>query len=332
MNTVGDPVSFPNKDGVLLSGILHAPARPSRSAVILLSPGMKSRVAPHRLYNRMAAAFAADGYYVLRFDFHGLGDSDGTLGLARVAELYGSIQLGRYVPDTLAAVEFLRRTCGVDRIVAGGLCGGAITGLLAASTSADVHGLLGLGLPVVLDTPGADKYRFMTHGQLNRLRSRYFRKLLDVRAWLRLLTFRSEFRLLLKSLKAKRAPKPAAVDPASPGAPTDNTNPLFAPAFLGMAASRRPMLLVFSEMDRLWWEFEEKFLNRHREQLAQHDSGVDILMIKGANHVFTLEAWQIELIDHSRQWLARHFPVAPAAVGVRIPGDALEGAVAVPHK
>jgi hypothetical protein len=92
------------------------------------------------------------------------------------------------------------------------------------------------------------------------------------------------------------------------------------------------MLLVFSEMDRLWWEFEEKFLNRHREKLAQHESGVDILMIKGANHVFTLEAWQIELIDHIRQWLARHFPAATASVGVRIPGDALDGAVAVPHK
>jgi uncharacterized protein len=329
MNTVGEPVSFPNKDGVRLSGMLHAPSGPSKTAVILLSPGMKSRVAPHRLYNRMAAGFVEDGYYVLRFDFHGLGDSDGLLGLRRVPELYGSIQLGRYVPDTLAAIQWLRETRGVERVVVGGLCGGAITGLLAASASSHVDGLLGLGLPVILDTPGADPYQFMTQGQRDRLRSRYLRKLIDPKSWLRLLTFKTDLRLLAKTMRRAPAAKaaPAPEGPASAGTP-DNTNPRFAPAFLGMARSRRPMLLVFSEMDRLWWEFEEKFLNHHRDTVAASD--VDIVMIKGANHVFTLEVWQLELLDRSRQWLAQHFPVGAGPVSVPRPGGTLEP-VAVPH-
>ena len=188
---------------------------------------------------------------------------------------------------------------------------------------------------MILDTPGADRYQFLTQGQKDRLRSRYVRKLLDPKSWLRLLTFKSDLRLLLKSWAPKPAPKttptPAGADADTPAGPTDNTNPLFAPAFLGMAESRRPMLLVFSEMDRLWWEFEEKFLNRHREAIAQHGPGVDIVMIKGANHVFTLEVWQLELLDRSRRWLARHFPAAGGSVSLRTPSDTLDRAVAVPH-
>ena len=87
---------------------------------------------------------------------------------------------------------------------------------------------------------------------------------------------------------------------------------------------------LFSEMDRLWWEFEEKFLNRHRDALARHGAGVDIVMIKGANHVFTLEVSQLELLDRSRQWLARHFPAAGGSVSLGTTSAALHRAEAVP--
>ena len=45
----------------------------------MLSPGIKMRVGPERLYRRMSEAFVAQGYSVFRFDYHGLGDSEGTL-------------------------------------------------------------------------------------------------------------------------------------------------------------------------------------------------------------------------------------------------------------
>ena len=74
------PITFPNQDGLRLFGMLHQPAVPREGAetVLILSPGVKMRVAPHRLYNKLAERFVAMGYTVLRFDFHGLGDSEGT--------------------------------------------------------------------------------------------------------------------------------------------------------------------------------------------------------------------------------------------------------------
>src|SRR5215204_5779178 len=129
MNARTIPVSFPNKDGLRLFGILHMPerVRAEGTAILLLSPGVKMRVAPHRLYNKMAARFVAHGYPVLRFDFHGLGDSEGDAPETLLADLYGATQVGRFVADTTAAMDWMQRNHAVTRFVAAGLCGGALT-------------------------------------------------------------------------------------------------------------------------------------------------------------------------------------------------------------
>ena len=85
-------------------------------AVVLLSPGVKTRVAPHRLYNKMAAALTAQGFTVLRFDFYGLGDAEGDVPLRLLRDLYGSVALGRYVNDTKDALDWLARTHGYTRV------------------------------------------------------------------------------------------------------------------------------------------------------------------------------------------------------------------------
>ena len=75
-------VQFVNPQGLQLVGIVHEPPpeRRSRVGVILLSPGVKNRVAPHRLYVKMAERLLRRGLWVLRFDFYGLGDSEGRIG------------------------------------------------------------------------------------------------------------------------------------------------------------------------------------------------------------------------------------------------------------
>jgi alpha/beta superfamily hydrolase len=317
------PVTFRNRRGQQLFGIVHAPAdgAPSDLAVILLSPGVKTRVAPHRLYNKLAEMLADCGCWVLRFDFYGLGDSEGTIGERLLIDLYASVALGRYVEDTWDAMDWMRSAYGVERFVLSGLCGGALTGALAAPSRPDVAGLLALGLPVMVTGSNLDRYKFMTTGQLTHLRKGYIRKLLSLKAWLRLLSFRSDFRLIWQSLRRGRrtappAGVPSAASPAGP-APEDagNANPLFPPAFLTLLNERRPMLLLFSEMDRLWWEFDEKFLGAHRAAIEAHRDRVEIGIVPGANHVFTLEEWQDDVLQRGRVWMQRHFgrPSQPAA-------------------
>lgn len=310
------PVQFANGSGHKLHGIVHLPELSirKRTAILLLSPGVKMRVAPHRLYRKMADSYSALGYPVLRFDFHGLGDSEGDVREPILADLYASIQVGRYVDDTICATTWMEETYGADRIVLAGLCGGAITGLLAARSDGRVAGLLGLGIPVILDAPGADPSRFLTQGELKRRERGYLNKLVNPKAWLRLLTFRSDYRVIWRIIVRKLAPSirdgngphdlaadPVALDHA------DNTNPLFAPAFFQFIENGGRALFIFSGSDRLGWEFHEKFELRHKRRLEGLNSSYTIANIAQANHILSMPIWQQQMLHMSQQWLQEHF-------------------------
>lgn len=305
------PVTFTNRDGVRLFGIMHRPAVPRDGAetILILSPGVKMRVAPHRLYNKLADRFVALGHTVLRFDFHGLGDSEGGAPEALLADFYGATQLGRYVDDTVAAMDWMQRIHGSRRFIAAGLCGGALTGLLTAARDPRIVALFGISMPVILDGSERDAGQHMTAAQLEDTRWGYLRKLRpsEWHSWVRLLSFRSDYRMIARALlKPLRGgigrPQPVTGN-AADSAPTDNTNPLFAPAFSRMVATSRPVLLVFGESDRLYWEFQEKFMQRHQSAIARYSKWYQVQVIPRANHIFSSTEWQEDLFAHCFAWL-----------------------------
>jgi alpha/beta superfamily hydrolase len=306
------PVTFRNKSGHRLFGILHRPAHPcaSGTAILLLSPGVKMRVAPHRLYLDMAERFVALGYTVLRFDFYGLGDSEGDVHEEYLADLYGAVQVGRYIHDTIAAMDWMQSTHGTTKFIVSGLCGGAITGLLAAVKDPRIVGLLGLAIPVILDGSRIDFNKYMTDAQLNATRDGYLGKLASPgawRSWIRFLTFQSDYKMIARSLvkpvlaKLRRA-EPMTAVPA-PSEPADNTNPYFAPAFRHMVSTARPVYLIFAEMDRLFWEFEKKFVERNRPMLDAHAAWYGMHVTKDANHIFSFREWEEDMLEQCSRWL-----------------------------
>lgn len=308
------PVTFANKAGHRLFGMLHRPANlcASGTAIILLSPGVKMRVAPHRLYLNMAECFVALGYPVLRFDFYGLGDSEGEVKEEYLADLYGAIQVGRYIEDTIAAMDWMQRTCGTSTFIVSGLCGGAITGLLTAARDLRIVGLLGLAIPVILDGSRIDFTKYMTDAQLNATRDGYLGKLSRPgawRSWLRFLTFQSDYKMIARSLfkpllgklEGKAPVAAVAVQPDE----GDNTNPYFAEAFRQMVSTSRSVYLIFAEMDRLYWEFEKKFVERNRSVLDLYASWYGIHVTKNANHIFSFREWEQDMLDECSRWLCR---------------------------
>ena len=305
------PITFPNQDGLRLFGMLHQPAVPREGAetVLILSPGVKMRVAPHRLYNKLAERLVAMGYPVLRFDFHGLGDSEGTAPEALLADFYGATQRGRYVGDTIAAMDWMQRTYGTGRFIAAGLCGGALTGLLTAAKDPRIVALCSISIPVILDGADRDAARYMTAAQLTATRTGYLRKLraAEWRSWVRLLTFRSDFqmiaRALFKPIQARIRRSKSTPENAQTAVQPDNTNPLFAPAFRSMVATSRHVLLVFAESDRLFWEFEEKFVRRHGPSLEAHAAWYRVHVTPQANHIFSSSEWQEDLFEQCCGWL-----------------------------
>lgn len=311
----GSVIEFENARGQLLRGILHEPeTRAARGVcILLLSPGVKGRVGPHRLYLKLAARLVPMGFHVLRFDYHGLGDSEGELAERVLADMYNSIQAGRYVGDTVAAMDWMQRNHGIRRFVGSGLCGGSISALITAESDRRIECLLGIGLPTVLEGGPENWARILTQQQVASLRESYVRKVLDPKSWLRLLSGRSNYQALWRVMRHRpaRAKKTAAAASAPPAkADIDSTNPRFATAFLAMLHSRRPMLLLFSGADRLHGQFQENFEAHQADRLLSLRDLYEVHVVPDANHVLSDPAWVAELLQVSVRWLDARYPAA----------------------
>lgn len=304
------PVTFQSITGEKLFGIVHFPEAGAYKStpVILLSPGIKSRVGPHRLYVKLARQLSEMGYVVLRFDFSALGDSEGVVEESMVADFYGSVQTGRYIDDTRAAMDWMQREYRVSRFILCGLCGGALTGLLAAAQDHRAESLFGFAIPVILDSTKVDATKYLTSGELNAWRKGYLRNLTSWKSWLRLLTFRSNYRVLLRALLAADKPerKSGRLGTSERVAEQANFNPLFPGAFEAMVRSRK-MLLVFSEADRLWSIYQERFAIPYSDLIEAHKGNLEVHLVKEANHIFSFKEWQQDLFDRITLWLQQNY-------------------------
>jgi len=316
MNARVEPVLFDSRNNIRLFGILHRPEDAREDVgIIILSPGIKSRVAPHRLYVKMAKRFCQMGFCVLRFDPHGIGDSQGEIEERMVADFYGSVQVGRFVNDTIDAMDWMAKEHGISRFILAGLCGGAITGLLTGASDRRVDSLLGLGIPVILDNAVTDQGKYMTRGQLEVLRGSYLKKLLDIKSWSRFLMLKSDYGLICRSImtamksKIGNARKYSNESGNSTGSSTKtghNFNPYFPMALHKMLSSRR-VLLVFSGADRLFWEFEEKYMTPYKNEYEKVKEIIEIYIVKDANHVFSYKVWQGDMLNAAVTWLNMNY-------------------------
>jgi predicted alpha/beta hydrolase len=307
----GSLVEFENSQGHLLRGVLHEPEPPVARGVciLLLSPGIKGRVGPHRLYLKLAARLVPMGFHVLRFDYHGLGDSEGELSERALADMYNSIQAGRYVGDTIAAMDWMQKTFGIRRFVGSGLCGGSISALVTAESDTRIECLLGIGLPTVLEGGPENWARILTQQQIESLRGSYVRKVLDPKSWGRLVSGKSDYKVIWRVMRGWMTGRKKAAASAPPAkADTDSTNPRFAAAFLAMLNSRRPMLLLFSGADRLHGQFQENFEAHHAGDLGPLKQHYQVHVIPDANHVLSDPAWAAELLRVAGHWLDERYP------------------------
>lgn len=220
-------VRFENARGESLSGVLHAPepAAPRAPVVLWLSAGQKVRQGAWRMNVVIARRLARRGVPVLRFDFNGFGDSEGDLrDGAMVMDLYGQIQSGGFRDDVAAAARFALAETGASSVVMGGLCGGGISGLFAAPLVRETYGHVLIDLPVTissaarqaqLESDAAELLRSRP-GETDTVIALYLRKALDPEAWRRLLSGRSDYKLITQALKLKARERLDAALPSLP--------------------------------------------------------------------------------------------------------------------
>ncbi len=114
-------------EGEHLMGIVAKPEMPATVGVVVIVGGPQYRAGSHRQFVLLSRALAANGIAVLRFDYRGMGDSEGDL---RDFEAVGS--------DVGSAIDALQKSAPtVNRIALWGLCDGASAALLYCHQTRD---------------------------------------------------------------------------------------------------------------------------------------------------------------------------------------------------
>ncbi|UVO53287.1 hydrolase 1, exosortase A system-associated [Sphingomonas sp. SUN039] len=176
-------------EGATLVGSLDDAA--DKAGLLIVSGGNEIRSGAHRGMAELAAAIAAKGYPVFRFDRRGVGDSEGDNRGFRFSG-----------PDIIAALDAFRRECpALTHIVAFGNCDAA-TALALHGTPVDARVLANLWvIPSTGEMPPPAA-----------IKDRYVRRLRDPEAWKALLTGKIDMGKLAKGLGRLAAAKPAQPD------------------------------------------------------------------------------------------------------------------------
>ena len=120
------PVVFYNQEQQI-NGILHSPTNCDAlcPAVAFFHGFTGTKVEPHRIFVKTARELASIGFYVLRFDFRGSGDSEGD---------FSEMTIGGEISDAIKSIDVLSAMQGVDpeRI---GILGLSMGGCVAACVS-----------------------------------------------------------------------------------------------------------------------------------------------------------------------------------------------------
>lgn len=139
-STVPEIACFMPSGGDDLLGVVTFPhVEPRRVGVIVLAGGRYEQSAGRNgVSHRLARSLSQLGFHVLRFDYHGVGDSTGVLNEFVLHK--------PFLGDLAAAVSELRRH-GAERFVLMGDCFGSRTALAAVETVEDLSALVLVSLP-----------------------------------------------------------------------------------------------------------------------------------------------------------------------------------------
>lgn len=303
-------ISFNNNHGQRLFGIAHVPRNTTgygfSIGVNILNPGIKSRVAPHRLNVKLARRLCEEGYLVLRFDPTGIGDSEGEIESGQsILDIWESIQKGRFVPDVKASNRLLGNKYGLDKLFLIGNCGGAVTALLSTKDTYNISGLILIDLPITLISEGKTislAEKIATGDSFADLQTRqYLRKLMRADSWLRLLTLRADFGAIFSVVQHIFKIKGAKVNENSLGIKSINQKLVIAlESYLSKGGK---ILFIFAENDSGSTIMRNLFLPKYLEEHPKSIDQVTIVVIQDANHIYTLECWQELMEKEIITWL-----------------------------
>lgn len=284
-----------------LLGLLHHSASPSEIALLIVVGGPQYRVGSHRQFLLLARRLAAAGTPVLRFDYRGMGDSEG-----------GGRDFEAVTEDLRAAIDALcRRLPEVTEVVIWGLCDGASAACMYAAEDSRVSGLVLLNPWVRTEQGEARAY----------LKHYYLQRLVNPDLWRKIMSGRFDLLAALRDLAAKlkgasnatRSPSASAdresmaiqraAEPQSRAAQQALSTPLPDRMLAGLRRFRGGILLILSGNDLTAAEFRELVAGSPswRRVLQTHQRRE----LPEADHTFSRECWRQEVEMITLEWIKR---------------------------
>lgn len=267
--------------GDRLLGILTRPqgVPEMNCAVLIVVGGPQYRVGSHRQFVLLARALASAGFPVMRFDFRGMGDSEGApRDFEAVSE------------DIAAALDALQRACpDVARVVLWGLCDAASAALLYCQERQDAR-VAGLCLlnPWVRSAESLAR----TH-----VKHYYGQRLLQADFWRKLLSggvpVFGALRGLWRTLRQARvASAPVAARPTFQARMAD-----------GLGLFSGPVLLLLSGCDFVAQEFSNCVGTDDTWRAALRRDELTRQEMSEADHTFSSAARRDEVENRTLAWL-----------------------------
>lgn len=283
MNVEQRAVRFPCHDDTLY-GVLSISPQGSQRGVLIVVGGPQYRAGSHRQFALLARFLAENGVSVMRFDYRGMGDSEGE---ARTFEDIGD--------DIRCAIDqFQVQVPQVREVVIWGLCDAASAALFYAHSDPRVTGLVLLN-PWVRTEQGAAR-AYLKHYYVQRLFSREF--------WSKTVRFRLDVAGSLRSLAQTVSVLPRKTESGRPpSAAGGATDALPERMLRGLKRFQGRVLIILSGNDLTAKEFVDCTKASREWSTLLALPRVTIRHLPDANHTFARQDWRNQVASWTRNWL-----------------------------
>lgn len=277
------PVVF-EVDGAQCVGVLSKPHAAAHEdiAVIIVVGGPQYRVGSHRQFVLLARDLASAGIPTLRFDYRGMGDSEGPW-----------LTFEHVDADLAAAVRLVKDQTGARRVVLWGLCDGASAALMYAHSDPAVEALVCVN-PWVRSEAGLAKAR---------LKHYYVRRLLRPEFWRKLLTGKVNVRNSIEDVSRFTSAAMQATTGADGPALSANGCTFLERMQNGWRRFSGQTLILLSERDLTAQEFREWATSGKERKALLNGERTTVAVHTLSDHTFSSAEWRKWVQDVTKQWI-----------------------------
>ncbi len=260
-----------------LTGILSLPETPFSQGVLIIVGGPQYRVGSHRQFTLLSRDLAQAGIPCMRFDYRGMGDSDGE------SHTFENIH-----EDIRTAVDAFFVQCpNLEKLVLWGLCDAASAAIFYAHSDNRIRGL-------VLVNP----WIRTPHGEAKaQLKHYYLSRMTDADFWRKLSSgkfeFGDSFKGVFGAISRIKTPE------------SDKKAPLPERMCQSLEKFHGKILLILSENDLVAREFEDavKASQKWRDLLGSPK--VIRRDLPDADHTFSCRLWRDQVAQWTCDWIAK---------------------------